>query len=114
MLPTGRSKQWLANSTTGTNAGSVLENYFEENGFVPEHYHSTEELLICLNGAGCILAAGITYDFPANSVAIIPPGTVHKIVSKGKDAMRMLAFFPTAEPDCFWVNETGEEQDWDR
>ncbi|WP_162055121.1 cupin domain-containing protein [Pontibacter pamirensis] len=107
-LSTGRTRQWLANGQSGTASTALIENYFEEGGFVPPHYHRTEELLVCLEGHGVVIMDDTFYDFPAGSVAVITPLNVHEVRNTGKAVMRMLGFFPEAEPKTIWVNNDEE------
>lgn len=104
-LNTGRTREWLANKQSGTTSTALIENYFEEGGFVPPHYHPVEELLVCLEGHGVVIMNDVYYDFPAGSVAVITPMTVHEIRNTGKTIMRMLGFFPEADPKTIWVNK---------
>lgn len=108
-LSTGRTRQWLANQELGATGTALLENYFEEGGFVPAHWHRTEELLVCLEGQGQVIIDQQQYDFPAGSVAVIPPMTVHEVRNSGKGRMRMLAFFPEAAPETIWINEENRQ-----
>lgn len=107
-LNTGRTRQWLANGQSGTTSTALIENYFEEGGFVPPHYHQTEELLVCLEGHGLVIMNDTCYDFPAGSVAVIEPMTVHEVRNTGKETMHMLGFFPEADPKSIWINKEEE------
>ncbi|MBF9254067.1 cupin domain-containing protein [Pontibacter sp. 172403-2] len=104
-LNTGRTREWLANKQMGTTQTALLENYFDKGGYVPPHYHDTEELLVCLEGNGRIIIKDEQFDFPAGSTAIIPAMTVHEVQNAGDGVMRMLGFFPDAEPKTIWINE---------
>ena len=104
-LSTGRTRQWLANREHGTTSTALIENYFEEGGFVPPHCHRTEELLICLEGHGQLILNNVLYDFPVGSVAVVPPMAVHEVRNSGNGVMRMLGFFPEAAPETIWAKD---------
>jgi quercetin dioxygenase-like cupin family protein len=108
MVSAGRTRQWLANGQTGTTNTALIENYFDVGGFVPPHYHQTEELLVCLEGHGLVIMDDAHYDFLAGSVAVIAPLTVHEVRNTGKAIMRMLGFFPEADPKSIWIHKEEE------
>lgn len=70
VLETGRARQWLANINFGSQNTAVLQNYFEIGGFVPAHFHEVEELLICLEVKGIVIADGVKYDFDQDDTTI--------------------------------------------
>lgn len=99
----GRTRQWLAHQHLGTQNTALLENYILPGERVPAHSHETEELLVCLEGAGHIVLQGEVYPFSAGSTAIIPAGGVHQVQNGSTGTMRLLGFFPTAAPTATWV-----------
>jgi quercetin dioxygenase-like cupin family protein len=103
VLETGRTRQWLANINLGSQNTSVLQNYFEIGGFVPAHFHEVEELLICLEGKGVVIADGVKYDFNQGDTAIIPPTVIHEVHNVGDSTMRMLGVFPSNQPKGTWI-----------
>ncbi len=107
-LSSGRTRQWLANKSLGTASTALLENYFEKGGYVPPHYHDSEELLVCLEGEGKIILDQEEHPFPAGGTAIIPALAVHEVHNVGEGPMRMMGFFPVAAPSVTWI---GEEKD---
>jgi quercetin dioxygenase-like cupin family protein len=90
----------------GAESTAVLENYLNPGGFVPLHYHNTEEVLICLEGAGKIMISNKDYDFSSGCTVIVPPGLVHEIKNIGKEHLRLLGIFPVAEPQTTWLEVT--------
>lgn len=103
VFATGRTRQWLANSQMGSCSTALLENYFEKGGFVPPHYHETEELLVCIEGEGEIVVDGKPYSFCAGVTAIIPAQAMHEVHNVGQGTMRIFGFFPQADPVTIWV-----------
>jgi quercetin dioxygenase-like cupin family protein len=98
----GRTRQWFVNKSLGSTNTAVLENYFENGGTVPAHYHDIEEVLICLEGNGKVIADGKSFDFLTGFTMIIPPKVIHEIINTGEEKMRVLGVFPSAEPKGSW------------
>ena len=94
----GRTLQWLANSATGSEMTALLENIIAPGGVVPPHRHPTEELLVCLEGEGEVMAAETSYPFAAGDTAIVPAQTTHGVRNLGHSPLRMLGFFASARP----------------
>lgn len=61
--------------------------------------------MVCLEGHGQVMMNKEIHDFPAGSIAVIPPMTVHEVRNSGNEIMRMLGFFPEAAPETIWVND---------
>ena len=102
-LNTGRTRQWLAHKELGAECTALLENYLNPGGFVPLHYHNTEEVLVCLEGVGKIIVSSELYDFSCSCTVVVPAGLVHEIRNTGKERLRLLGFFPVAEPQTTWL-----------
>jgi quercetin dioxygenase-like cupin family protein len=98
----GRTLRWLADRSVGTTATAALENYLPPGGFVPAHRHEVEELLVCLAGRGEFHIDGCAHSICEGDTVIIPARRVHGFRNLGEGRMRVLAVFPTAEPDVTW------------
>ena len=99
----GRTLQWLAHAQTGAVATALLENVIDPGGAIPLHVHEVEELLVCLEGSGHVQLGEETLAFRAGDTAIVPAGAVHGVRNPGPLPLRMLGFFPTAQPVPEWV-----------
>lgn len=98
----GRTLRWVADRAVGTTATAALENYLPAGGFVPAHRHEVEELLVCLAGRGEFHIDERMHSFCEGDTVIIPARRVHSFRNVGDGRMRVLAIFPTAEPDVTW------------
>lgn len=99
----GRYLRWLAHQSLGTTATAALENELKPKDFVPAHTHEVEELLLCRAGRGAISLDGVVYPFESGHTVVVPPGCIHGFHNTGDECMRVLAFFPTADPSAHWV-----------
>jgi quercetin dioxygenase-like cupin family protein len=61
-----------------------------------------EELLVCLAGQGEFHIDERTHKFCEGDTVIIPARRVHGFRNVGDGSMRVLAIFPSAEPDVTW------------
>jgi quercetin dioxygenase-like cupin family protein len=94
----GRTLQWLANFAAGATTTALLENVIAPGGAVPPHRHPVEELLVCLEGDGEVVADEARYPFKAGDTAVVPAQTLHAVRNLGQSPLRILGFFPTAQP----------------
>ena len=101
----GRTLQWLANASTGAGQTALLENVIVSQGAIPPHHHTVEELLVCLEGQGEVVLDGVTHHFVRGDTAIVPPRMTHSVHNTGAQPMRMLGFFPTAQPETTWESK---------
>src|SRR5215217_5093910 len=108
----GRTLRWLADRSVGTTATASLENFLPPDGFVPFHRHEVEELLVCLEGRGEFHIDERTYGFCGGDTIIVPARSVHGFRNVGDEHMRVLAFFPSAEPDVTWEDPRYATSSW--
>jgi quercetin dioxygenase-like cupin family protein len=101
----GRTLQWLAHASLGSMQTALLENTIAPEGFIPPHHHLVEELLVCLEGEGVVVLGTVTHRFVHGDTAIVEAGVVHGVRNTGTLPLRMLGFFPTAQPNTIWNAE---------
>ena len=94
----GRTPRWLAHASLGAAGTALLENVIASAGAVPPHSHPMEELLVCQEGDGQLVACPHRYPFRPGDTAIIGAEEVQSIENTGAAPLRLLGFFPSARP----------------
>lgn len=82
---------------------AVIESVYQERGHVPPHYHNCEQVLVCAEGDGILFIGEEPHTLLAGSTMVIPAGIAHCFYNTGNGRMRLLSFFPAANPECHWV-----------
>lgn len=93
-----------AQDTLGTLRTTLWEQRIEPGGFIPIHYHDTEEVITVLEGAITLKDRDSQRTLHAPTTLIIPAQELHGIEVFGKEAVHLVAAFPTATPRIFDVN----------
>jgi quercetin dioxygenase-like cupin family protein len=106
---TGRVRNYLAKASLGTVSTTIHENIVGTDGFVPWHSHSTEEILILLEGEGECRTEGSIERYQPGDVVIIPARMLHTLRSVGAVPLRQLCMFPSANVETTWKEQESPE-----
>ena len=93
-----------AQAALGTRQTTLWEQRIEPGGFIPIHYHDTEEVITVLEGAITLNDGESHRTLHAPATLLIPANELHGIEVYGKDQVHLVAAFPTATPRIFDVN----------
>ena len=92
---------------------SVWEQWLENAGFIPLHYHTVEETLVILQGTIALTIEENTIDVEAPSTIVIPANQLHGLRSIGSNTVHLLAFFPTANPQIIAADGSLRPMPWE-
>ena len=92
------STRVLSGASTGAAETTVWEQWIESDGFIPMHYHDTEEVLVILEGDVIIeLEEGkTTVSGPAS--ILVAPNELHGLHPQSGARVHLLGIFPTGNP----------------
>jgi quercetin dioxygenase-like cupin family protein len=102
---TARVRNYLVRGPLGSESTTIHENIVGIEGFVPWHTHSTEEILVLLEGEGECHTETSVERYRPGEVVIIPAGVLHSLRSVGTVPLRQLCVFPTANVKTRWRDE---------
>lgn len=93
-----------AQATLGTQRTTLWEQRIEPGGFIPIHYHDTEEVITVLEGAITLNDGESQRTLHAPATLLIPANELHGIEVYGNAQVHLVAAFPTATPQIFDVD----------
>ncbi len=88
----------LVDAESGSTKTAVWEQWIHPGGYIPPHYHDTEEVLIILAGSAQFSLGDEKSLVRAPSTVLIPAGQVHGLSTNGDEDVHLVAFFPVAQP----------------
>jgi mannose-6-phosphate isomerase-like protein (cupin superfamily) len=94
----GRSFRVLIDPRHGSRTVTQFVGTIERSG-APPHRHTYEEAVYVLGGDGVALIDGADHDIDPGDSAFLPPGTAHRLASRGREPLRILGVFsPPGSP----------------
>ena len=93
-----------AQAALGARQTTLWEQRIEPGGFIPIHYHDTEEVIAVLEGVITLNDGESQRTLHAPATLLIPANELHGIEVYGGDQVHLVAAFPTATPRIFDVN----------
>ena len=92
------STRVLAGSDTGAKKTTIWEQWIEPNGFIPMHYHDTEEVLVILNGSVILELADSKIEVAAPASILVGEKELHGLHPLAESRVHLLGIFPTSNP----------------
>lgn len=90
--------QIIAEPSSGLRSATQFVGYIPP-GRAEEHFHTYDEVIYVLDGAGSFQAAGRSWPVGPGSCIALPARTVHRLQNTGRDVLRLLAVFrPAGSP----------------
>ena len=90
-----------AQASLGTVHTTVWEQWIDSRGFIPLHYHDTEEVIAILSGCLVLRMAEEEVRLAAPATIILAAHEIHGIRVDGDATVHLIAAFPTAVPQIF-------------
>ena len=90
-----------AQEALGTVSTSLWEQRIDAGGFIPLHYHDTEEVITILTGSILLNDGSKIQKLRAPASILIPANELHGIEVEGDAQVHLVAAFPTATPRIF-------------
>ena len=87
-----------SDSTVGAGATTVWEQWIEPHGFIPMHFHDTEEVLVFLEGEVVLKLKQRDVHVRAPASVILEANELHGLHPYGDDKVHLLGIFPTSTP----------------
>ena len=103
----------LVAANRGAKETAVWEQWIDEGGCIPLHYHEVEEVLVFLAGEITLTEAGQSTTIRAPATAVIPPKQIHGLRPTGRESVHLMAFFPTAQPKIIRPDGTLRPMPWE-
>ena len=91
----------LASGQYGAEATAVWEQWIEPDGYIPLHYHETEEVLLILDGDLSLTVDNATSLLSGPATIVVPARQLHGLRPCDGSRVHLLAIFPTAQPTIF-------------
>ncbi len=95
----------LVSAETGAQSMTVWSQVLPEGGYVPTHYHPTEETIILLTGVIELTCDDETEQVASEATILIPAGVRHSLTNAGDEPARLIISYPTARPETFYDAE---------
>ena len=95
------STRVLAGSDTGAKQTTIWEQWIEPSGFIPMHYHDTEEVLVILDGSVVLELSDTKIEVTAPASILVGEKELHGLHPLAESRVHLLGIFPTSNP-CIW------------
>jgi len=92
------STRILSGESTGAVQTTVWEQWIEPDGFIPMHYHDTEEVLVILEGEVIIELEQEKATVCGPASILVAPNELHGLHPQSGSRVHLLGIFPTDEP----------------
>jgi len=102
----------LASHQRGTQETAVWEQWIDEGGYIPLHYHEIEEVLVLMSGEVLLTLDNETTVVCAPATVVVPAQQTHEVRLHGSTTAHLLAFFPSSSPTIFAVDGTKRPLPW--
>ncbi len=89
----------IIGKAAGAHSTTLWDQNLPAGAVIVPHYHDCEETLTFLSGEAEVTVNGETLLVEANSSVFIPAQTIHQVRNVTSGEVRLLAFFPTIEPE---------------
>ena len=91
----------VAGEQTGTEEMTVWEQWMEPDGFIPIHYHDTEEVLFIVEGTVRLELADSFLECVAPASITVSAYELHGLSPTGNTRIHLFGIFPTSTPKIF-------------
>jgi quercetin dioxygenase-like cupin family protein len=102
----------LVGNESGAETTTIWEQWIEEEGHIPLHYHEVEEVLVILSGSLVLTLGDSTEPVTAPATIVIPARQTHGVEFNGSETIHLLAFFPAKNPKIFAVDGSLRPLPW--
>lgn len=102
----------LVGDESGAETTTIWEQWIEEGGHIPLHYHEVEEVLVILSGSLVLTQGDSTETVTAPATIVIPARQTHGVEFNGSETIHLLAFFPAKNPRIFAVDGSLRPLPW--
>jgi quercetin dioxygenase-like cupin family protein len=102
----------LVGDESGAETTTIWEQWIEEGGHIPLHYHEVEEVLVILSGSLVVTLGDSTETVTAPATIVIPARQTHGVEFNGSETIHLLAFFPAKNPKIFAVDGSLRPLPW--
>lgn len=92
----------IVTAEAGARHCELWEQFMEPGGEIPVHYHEVEEIITFLSGRVTVTIGEETTVVDADASVFIPPNVLHGFRNDGSETVRLLAFFPTSNPETLY------------
>ena len=90
-----------AQDSLGVSHTAVWGQWIDPPGFIPLHYHDTEEVIAILSGCLVLRMADEDVRLVAPATVILAAHEIHGMRVDGDASVHLMAAFPTATPQIF-------------
>ena len=88
----------LVTAASGAQQCELWEQYMEQGGEIPVHYHECEEIVTFLSGQVEVTLGEERTLVTAPASVFVPPQVMHSFRNPGSERVHLLAFFPVSDP----------------
>lgn len=92
------STRVLSGLNTGAAETTIWEQWIESDGFIPLHYHDTEEVLVILEGTVVLELADSQVEVTAPASILVGAEEIHGLHPVNGSRVHLFGIFPTATP----------------
>ena len=92
----------IVTAEAGARHCELWEQFMEAGGEIPIHYHKVEEIVTFLSGRVTVTIGAEMTIVEADASVFIPPDVLHGFRNDGPETARLLAFFPTSNPETLY------------
>ena len=92
------STRVLSGTSTGAAETTVWEQWIEPDGFIPMHYHDTEEVLVILEGEVIIELEQGNQTVCGPASILVASNELHGLHPQSGNRVHLLGIFPTGNP----------------
>tara|TARA_B100000686_G_C16311562_1_gene723598 strand:- start:117 stop:581 length:465 start_codon:yes stop_codon:yes gene_type:complete len=92
------STRVLSGKATGAEETTIWEQWIEPHGFIPLHYHDTEEVLVILEGVVTLELSDSTIEVTSPASILVAKNELHGLHPAEGNRVHLLGIFPTANP----------------
>ena len=103
----------LVSQELGATETTVWEQWIDEGGYIPLHYHEVEEVLVLLDGRVELTIDDEVSIAVAPATVVVSPQQVHGLKPADSATVHLMAFFPTATPEIFSPDGTQRKKPWE-
>ena len=101
-----------AGAQEGLSSLSLWHQNLAPGGCTPPHFHTCEEIVMCVAGRGEVHIGGKVHSFGAHQTVVLPANEVHQLFNVGTDTLVTTAVFPTTPVPVALPDGTALELPW--
>tara|TARA_B100000945_G_C20323436_1_gene568800 strand:+ start:601 stop:1020 length:420 start_codon:yes stop_codon:yes gene_type:complete len=88
----------LCGNGTGATGTTIWEQWIEPDGFIPMHYHDTEEVLVILDGSVVLELIDSQVEVTAPASILVGEKELHGLHPVEDSRVHLFGVFPTSNP----------------